>query len=133
MKSQDRVTASVFFVIALVIVGVLSYFVYINQQNNPAEEYDYIIFQEGAFIKAKNGKSGIVDFSSINASAVMNHAASKGNSFFIKFGEYMLSADVILENKQNARMIGDGAKIKGNGHRIVIKGDNYTRSQYNIL
>jgi hypothetical protein len=30
-------------------------------------------------------------------------------------------------------MIGDGSQIKCNGHRIVIKGDNYTRSQYNIL
>ena len=30
----------------------------------------------------------------------------------------------------NAKIISDGATIIGNGHKIIISGDNYTSSQY---
>jgi len=63
----------------------------------------------------------------------MNQAIAQGNNVNIKFGEYTLSSDILLHNKKNARVITDGALIRGNGKKIIIKGDNYTSSQNNIL
>jgi len=118
---------------ALVLVGIWKFPAYLKSIHNPVEEYDYIIFQEGARVKAKNGKNGAIDLSSNNASTVINQAIAQGNNIYIKLGEYTLSHDILLYNKKNARIIGDGAIIRGNAAKIIIKGDNYTSSQNNIL
>jgi hypothetical protein len=99
----------------------------------PVEEYDFIIFQKDGLVQAKNGTTGKIDFSSADAAAVINQALIQGNNVYIKSGEYTLSSDIMVLNKKNARIDGDAATILGNGHKIVIKGDNYTRSQYNHL
>jgi hypothetical protein len=95
--------------------------------------FDYVIFQEQGLIKAKNQTSGSVDFSSATASLVISQALATGNSVFIKAGNYPLSADVFVFNKRNARIVGAGANVQGNGYKIVMKGDNYTLSQNNII
>jgi len=133
MKIHYKTIASVLLIVTLTIISIWGFNAYLDLARNPAEEYDYIIFKDGALTKAKNGKNGAIDFSSTNSSSVMQQAIAQGNSFFIKFGEYNLSSDILLYNKKNARIISDSASIKCNCRKIIIQGDNYTTSQYNIL
>jgi hypothetical protein len=95
--------------------------------------YDYVIFQDNGLVKAGNGASGSVDFSSVNASLVLNQAIAKGNSVYIKSGNYTLSTDIRLINKKNMRVVSDGATMIANGNKLLIKGDNYTSSQNNLV
>jgi hypothetical protein len=60
----------------------------------------------------------------------MNTALSQGNSVYLNSGTYDLTSDVYVTDKANAKIIGDSATINGNGHKIVIVGENYTTSQY---
>lgn len=117
----------------MILTAVWGFQAYLEFARNPTEEYDYIIFQDGGFVKAKNGKTGNVDFGSFNASYVLQEATDQGNIVYIKSGEYVLTSDIILHNKKNARVLGDGSRINLNGSKLVIKGDDYTRSQNNIL
>ena len=64
---------------------------------------------------------------------MISQALAKGNLVYIKYGNYTLTADVEVVNKRNARIVSDGATIIGNGNRIVIRGDNYTQSQFNLI
>jgi len=95
--------------------------------------YDYVIFQDGSMYKAKNQASGYIDFTSADASLVISQAIAEGNTVYIKPGDYILSTDVQVYNKINAKIVSDGASIIGNGNKLVIKGDNWTRSQYNRI
>jgi hypothetical protein len=133
MRNLYKAILTVLITLALVIVGIWGFPAYLRGLYNPVEGYDYIIFQDGTIFKAKNGKNGAIDLSSTNASTVVNQAITQGNNVYIKFGEYTLSSDIILHNKKNARIIGDGAIIRCNGKKIIVKGDNYTNSQYNTL
>ena len=133
MRNLYKAILLVLITLALVIVGIWGFPAYLRGVYNPVEGYDYIIFQDGTLVKAKNGKNGAIDLSSANASTVVNQAITHGNNVYIKFGEYTLSSDILLHNKKNARIIGDRAVIRCNGKKIIIKGDNYTRSQYNTL
>ena len=133
MNTRYKVIPIVLITLALVIVGIWKFPAYLRSIHSPIEEYDYVIFQDGTTVKAKNGKNGEIDLSSNNASTVFNQAIAQGNNIYIKFGEYALSQNVILHNKKNARIIGDGAIIRCNATKIIIKGDNYTSSQNNIL
>jgi hypothetical protein len=83
--------------------------------------------------KAKNQASGYVDFTSADASLVISQAIAKGNTVYIKPGNYMLNTDVQVYNKINAKIVSDGASIIGNGNKLIIKGDNWTCSQYNLI
>jgi hypothetical protein len=95
--------------------------------------YDYVIFQDGDMYRAKNQASGAVDFTSADASEVINGAIAKGNTVYIKPGSYSLHSDVQMYNKENAKIVSDGARIIGNGKKLIIKGDNYTSSQNNLI
>jgi hypothetical protein len=133
MKIHYKAIASILLIVTLTIISIWGFRAYLDLARSPTEEYDYIIFQDGALVKAKNGKSGAIDFSSTNASSVMQQAIAQRNSVYIKFGEYSLSSDILLYNKKNAKIISDGASIKCNWKKIIIQGDNYTSSQYNSL
>jgi hypothetical protein len=95
--------------------------------------YDYVIFQDGGVYKAKNQASGYIDFTSADASLVISQAIAKGNTVYIKPGNYTLSSDVQVYNKKNAKILSDGAIIIGNGKKLIIKGDNYASSQNNFV
>jgi hypothetical protein len=103
------------------------------QESAHDSAYDYVVFQDGNTYYAKNQATGSVDFSSTNASFVMNQAIAKGNTVYIKPGNYTLSADVQVYNKLNAKIVSDGACIIGNMKKLTVKGDNYASSQNNIL
>ena len=111
-----------------------------NQLNKVQRDYsaddstfDYVIFQANGLVQAKNQTSGIVDFSSASASKVLNQAVTEGAAVYVKAGKYSLNTDVEATNKKNLKIVGDNATILGNGYKIVIKGDDYTRSQYNSI
>jgi hypothetical protein len=95
--------------------------------------YGYVIFQDGNLYKAKNQSSGVVDFASDTAAQVISQAVAKGTLVYIKMGNYTLTSDVQVVNKRNARIVSDGATIIGNGNKIIIRGDNYTVSQFNLI
>jgi hypothetical protein len=95
--------------------------------------YGYVIFQDGTLYKAKNQSSGVVDFASDTAAQVISQAVAKGTLVYIKMGNYTLTSDIQVVNKQNARVVSDGATIIGNGNKIIIHGDNYTVSQFNLI
>jgi hypothetical protein len=133
MKIPYKKIASLLLIVTLTIISIWGFNAYLDIVRNPVEEYDYLIFKDGASTKAKNGKNGAIDFSSTNASSVLQQAIAQKNNIYIKSGEYNLSSDILLYNKRNARIISDGATLSCNRKKIIIQGDNYTRSQYNIL
>jgi hypothetical protein len=98
-----------------------------------ASTFNYVVFQDGNTYRAKSQTSGLVDLSSTNASMVISQAVAEGDSVYVKSGVYPLTADIEILNKKNARLVGDDVTILGNGYGIIIKGDNYTASQYNLI
>jgi len=95
--------------------------------------YDFVVFQDGDLYKAKNQASGVVDFTSGDAAEVINGALAEGETLYIKAGSYALRSDVQMYNKENAKIVSDHARIMGNGKKLIIKGDNYTASQNNLI
>jgi hypothetical protein len=95
--------------------------------------YDYVVFQDDNTYKAKNQATGKVDFTSADAATVINQALTEGNTLYLKPGSYACNADIQVNNKINAKIIGDAAIIIGNSQKIVMKGDNYALSQNNMV
>ncbi len=124
---------AVVLVIALILSAVNTYLIVTMQQGYKADDstFNYVILQDGGLVKAKNQQSSLIDFSSDSATTVINQAINQGNHVYVKSGNYTLNSDVEILNKNDARLISDGANINANGHIIIIKGDNYTLSQYN--
>ena len=133
MKIQLKAIISIVLTTVLVLALIWSFQTYLEFERNPTEEYDYIIFQDGGFVKAKNGRTGKVDFGSFNTSCVLQEAIDQGNTIYIKSGEYVLTSDVELYNKRNVKVLGEGSRINANGSKLIIRGDDYTQSQYNLL
>jgi hypothetical protein len=63
----------------------------------------------------------------------LNSALSSGKSVYLNSGTYVLTEDVIISNQVNAKIVSDDATIIGNGHKIVVYGDNYTTSKYALI
>ncbi len=124
-------------VVALAISAVNTYFIVdLNRALQGAAHdspYDYVIFQDGNMYKAKNQATGYIDFTSADAATVITQVVANGNTVYIKPGNYTLSSNVQIYNKQNAKIIGDSAVITGNGKKLIIKGDNYANSQNNLI
>lgn len=95
--------------------------------------FDYVIFKDDETYKAKNQINGKIEYQSNDASLVINQVVANSNAIQIKEGEYVLTSDIFILNKQNFKLSSAGAKIIGNGKQIIIIGDNYTSSQYNQL
>ncbi|MDR2719422.1 MAG: hypothetical protein LBC03_01275 [Nitrososphaerota archaeon] len=62
----------------------------------------------------------------------INYALSQGNAVFLK-GTFDLTADILLNNKWNAKLVGDNAIINANGYSIIVHGNDYTCSKYNLI
>jgi cell division protein YceG involved in septum cleavage len=142
MKLAMRVTLSkrvftLILIVTLALSAVNTYLIFDLRRalENAAHDstYDYVIFQDGDMYRAKNQASGAVDFTSADASEVISSAITEGNTVYIKAGSYSLRSDVQMYNKENAKIVSDGARIIGNGKKLIIKGDNYTSSQNNLI
>jgi hypothetical protein len=94
--------------------------------------YDYVIFQDGADVKAKNAQNQI-EFTSTDISEVLNEVAKHGSRIEIQSGYYALSGNVEILNRKDVTILADGVALQCNGHKIGIYGDNYELSQSNTL
>jgi hypothetical protein len=128
---------AVILVIALALTAVNTYLIFdlrraLEDAANDSP-YDYVVFQDGETYKAKNQASGYVEFTSADAAVVISQAVAEGNTVYVKPGNYTLSSDIQVYNKINAKITSDGANIIGNGNRLVVKGDEWNLSQYNVI
>ncbi len=99
-----------------------------------AVNYDYVLSQDGNTYKLKNMLTGFVTQKTASASSMINSALNAGKSVYLNAGNYVLTDDIVISNKINAKIISnDEAKITGNGHKIIVYGDNYTTSQNTLI
>ncbi len=124
-------------VIAILLVALLAFsafntYLILERTSGPtgAVAYDFVISPNGNNYILKNMVTGQSTSVSSDASSAIDTAFSQGNSIYLNPGTYSLNQDILVSNKMNAKIISDGATIIGNGHRIIISGDNYTSSQY---
>ena len=128
-------------VILLVVLLVLSAFnTYLifeetkSSMSTNAVNYDYVLSQDGNTYKLKNMLTGFVTQKTASASTMINSALNVDKSVYLNAGNYVLTDDIVISNKMNAKIISNGeATIIGNGHKITIYGDNYTTSQNALI
>ena len=128
-------------IIVLVALLVLSafntYLIFIGTQSSMstnALNYDYVLSQKGNNYMLKNMLTGYVVENTESASVVINSALSSGKSVFLNPGTYVLTNDIVISNKVNTKIIsGDDATIIGNGHKIILHGDDYTTSRNMLI
>ncbi len=94
-----------------------------------AVNYDFVLSQDGGNYKLKNMLTGYVAEQSASASSAINSALASGKSVYLNAGTYVLIDDIVISNKVNAKIVSDGATIIGNGHKIIIYGDDYNTSK----
>ena len=133
----SKKTLSIIMIVIIFAVAINSYFI-IDLNNalrnaTHGSTFDYIIFKQDNIYKAKNQINNQIDYESNNASLVLNQAIAISNKIFVEEGEYHLSSDVLISNKNNLILYSDRAKIFGYGNKIIIFGEDYINSQYNQL
>jgi len=123
--------------VAFLILSVLNtYFIISDTRSSLSSEattYDYVLSHDGNSYKLKNMLTGIVNYEPTSASSAINVALANGKSVYINPGTFVLTEDIIISNKANPKIISDGATIIGNGHKIIIFGEDYTTSRNALL
>ena len=121
----------------LVLSAFNTYLIFVGTQSSMstnAVNYDYVLSRDGNNYKLKNMLTGYVAEQATSASSALNSALSSGKSVYLNSGTYVLTEDVVISNKVNAKIVSDnGATIIGNGHKIIVYGDNYTTSQNALI
>jgi hypothetical protein len=95
--------------------------------------FDFVISQDGSAFKLRNTLTNQITHGFATASIAINYALTSGSSVYLDKGTFNLTGDIVVSNKWNVKIVGDGAVINGNGHTIVIRGDNYTSSKYSTV
>src|SRR5665647_2582665 len=98
-----------------------------------AVNFDYVLSQDGGIYNLKNMLSGYVAEQPRSASSAINSALISGKSVYLNDGTYVLTEDIVISNKVNAKIVSDGATIEGNGHKIIVYGDDYTTSKNTLI
>jgi len=79
--------------------------------NSPPDVASYIIFKEGSKIKAKNGRTGQIEYEDTDAANiiqdVLDALGSNGGQILIKRGEYEISQTISLNNVNNVIISGE--------------------------
>ena len=104
-----------------------------SSMSSSVVNYDFVLSQDGNTYKLKNMLTGYVTLQPQSASTALNEALSQGKSIYLNAGTYSLTSDIMVSNKLNAKIVSDGATINGNGHKIIIHGDEYITSQYALI
>ena len=104
-----------------------------SSTSTSAVYYDYVLSQDGNNYRLKNMLTGYVAEQPASASSAINSALTAGKSVYLNAGTYVLTADIFISNKVNAKIVSDGATIMGNGKKIIIYGDDYTTSKYALI
>ncbi len=138
MQATSKITISkrVFasFLVALLALTAFNIYLIVNQTinstNSGAVPYDFVLSQTGNNYQLKNMLTGSSKSISSDASSAINEALTNGNSVYLNSGNYTLKQDILVSNKMNIKVVGNDATIIGNGHKIILSGDNFTRSEY---
>ena len=141
MKDSLKKFASIrIIVVILVALLVLSAFnTYLIFEGNStsltsnAVNYDYVLSQDGVNYKLKNMLTGYVAEQPGSASLAINSALISGKSVYLNSGIYVLTDDIVISNKVNTKIVSDDATIVGNGHKIIVYGDDYTTSKNMLI
>jgi len=140
MKINSTKTISrrviVIFLVALLAFSSFNTFLILERTgsvNSGAIPYDFVVSKDGGNYQLKNMLTGYSITVSEGASSAINTALAQGKSVYLNPGTYTLNQDILVSNKINAKIVSDGATIIGNGHKIIISGDNYTTSKYSII
>ena len=87
--------------------------------NPPPEPYSYEIYKEGGLIKAKNGRTGQVEFKDTDAATVIQRAIDAlptGGKIFIKNGTYLITKTLDFSS------VGRGAVLEGESmYKAILK------------
>jgi hypothetical protein len=136
MRFKSKITLSKR-VLAVILVAVLAlsafntYMIFERPNfNTNAVAYDFVLSQNGNSYQIKNMLTGSSTSVSGGVSSAINSALDHGLSVYLNAGTYVLNKDIVVSNKVDAKIVGNDATIIGNGHRIIVYGDNYTTSQY---
>jgi hypothetical protein len=117
----------------LVLSAFNTYLIFVGTQSSMisnAVTYDYVLSRDGNNYKLKNMLTGYVAEQSESASSAINSALDSGKSVYLNPGIYVLTDNIVISNKVNAKIVGgNDATVIGNGHKIIVYGDNYTTSQ----
>jgi hypothetical protein len=138
MQANKTVTLSkrgfAVFLIALLALSALNIYLVVDKLTGGSSPvaYDFVVSQNGKSYQIKNTLTGSTSNVG-SASDAINSALKKGDSVYLNSGTYTLTGDIIVENKTNAKIEGDAATINGDGYKIIIRGDNYSLSQYNTV
>jgi len=138
MNVNSKITISkrviVIILVALLALSAFNTYLIFERTTGPANSvaltYDFVISQDGKNYHLENMVTGSSTSISGDASSAINMALSKGNSVYLNTGNYNLKQDILVSNKMNTKIVGDDATIVGNGHKIVLSGDNFTSSEY---
>jgi hypothetical protein len=103
-----------------------------SSMSSSTVNYDYVLSQDGNNYRLKNMLTGFVA-EAASASSAINSALTQGKSVYLNPGTYVLTDDVLVSNKLNAKIVSDGATIMGNGHKIIIYGEDHTTSKYALI
>lgn len=136
MQKKPKITISKR-VLAIILIAVLALsafntFMILNRPNfnSNAVAYDFVVSQNGNNYQIKNMQTGSLTTVSGSISSAVNSALTHGLSIYLNAGTYVLNKDILVSNKINAKIAGNGATIIGNGHKIIVYGYNFTTSQY---
>jgi hypothetical protein len=134
-KTTISTRVIVIFLVALLAFSAFNTYLILVRTNIPdtAVSYDFVVSPNGNNYQLKNLLTGYSASVSSGASSAINTAFTQGKSVYLNPGSYILNQDILISNKMNAKLIGDGATIVGNGHKIIISGDNYTTSEYAVI
>jgi len=138
MKNNSQITISkrvlTTIIIVLLTLTLFNTYLIFSRTDGPADtsavSYDYVLSVNSGKYVLKNMASEYSFDVPNSASSALNLALSNGKTVYINPGNYTLTSDVIVYNKLSAKIISDGATINGNGHRIIIRGENYSVSKY---
>jgi len=121
----------------LVLSAFNTYLIFVETKSSMATNainFDYVLSKDANSYKLKNMLTGYIAEQSESASKALNSALSAGRSVYLNAGNYVLTDDVSISNKLNAKIVSnDYATIIGNGKKIIVYGDNYTTSQNALI
>jgi hypothetical protein len=141
MKSNSTIAVSkrviVVFFVALLALSLFNTYLILERTSGPVDtsaiSYDFVITQVGNNYQMKNMLTGYTTSTSESASSAINDVLARGKAVYLNPGTYILDQDVLVSNKMNSKIVSDGATVLGNGHKIIITGDNYTTSKYAVI
>jgi hypothetical protein len=141
MKDSLKKFVSMRFIVVIlvaltVLTAINTYLIFEGNRSSLASNavnYDYVLSQDSGNYKLKNMLTGYVVEQPISASSAINSALTSGKSVYLNAGIYVLTDDIVISNKVNAKIVSDDATIIGNGHKIIIYGDDYSTSKNTVI